>query len=50
MKQLLAYMNGELVGALVKRANGAHSFTYDASWLSNEKARPLSLKLQVPII
>ncbi|MFC1235955.1 type II toxin-antitoxin system HipA family toxin [Vibrio sp. F74] len=52
MQKLIAYMNGELVGALEKRKNGAHIFQYDKSWVNNAKARPisLSLKLQLPPI
>lgn len=52
MQILHAYMNGELVGALTKQANGAHNFQYDIDWLHSGKARPLSLslKLQVPVI
>tara|TARA_R110001583_G_scaffold7720_3_gene37888 strand:- start:72282 stop:73586 length:1305 start_codon:yes stop_codon:yes gene_type:complete len=52
MQELIAYMNGELVGSLKKYANGAHSFQYDKSWIGNDKTRPLSLslKLQLPAI
>jgi serine/threonine-protein kinase HipA len=52
MQELIAYMNGELVGSLKKLSNGAHSFQYDRSWVNNDKARPLSLslKLQLPSI
>ena len=52
MQELIAYMNGELVGSLKKHASGAHSFQYDKSWIDNDKARPLSLslKLQLPTI
>lgn len=52
MQELIAYMNGEIVGSLKKHSNGAHSFQYDKSWIDNDKARPLSLslKLQFPPI
>ncbi|WCE31883.1 type II toxin-antitoxin system HipA family toxin [Vibrio sp. SCSIO 43137] len=52
MQELIAYMNGELVGRLKKQSNGAHSFQYDSDWITNSKARPLSLslKLQLPRI
>ena len=52
MQELIAYMNGEVVGCLKKLANGAHSFQYDKSWINNDKARllSLSLKLQLPAI
>ena len=52
MQILSAYMNGELVGRLIKYSNGAHSFQYDKTWIDNDKARPLSLslKLQLPPI
>lgn len=52
MQKLIAYMNGELVGTLEKHKNGAHTFQYDKSWISNAVARPLSLslKLQLPTI
>ena len=45
MQKLLTWMNNELVGELVKQNNGAHSFRYDAGWLQNSRARPLSLSL-----
>lgn len=52
MQKLIAYMNGELVGTLEKHKNGAHTFQYNKSWISNAVARPLSLslKLQLPTI
>lgn len=52
MQKLIAYMNGELVGILEKHKNGAHTFQYDKSWLTNTHTRPLSLslKLQIPPI
>lgn len=52
MQKLIAYMNGELVGTLEKHNNGAHTFQYDKSWLTNAVTRPLSLslKLQLPVI
>lgn len=43
--RLNAYMNGILVGRLVKQNNGAMSFTYDDSWLTHPACRPLSLSL-----
>lgn len=46
MKQeLVAWMNGERVGTLSRRTNGAHTFQYDEAWLNNRLARPLSLSL-----
>ncbi|PML13644.1 type II toxin-antitoxin system HipA family toxin [Vibrio breoganii] len=52
MQTLIAYMNGELVGILEKHKNGAHTFQYDKSWITNTHTRPLSLslKLQIPPI
>ncbi|WP_112478612.1 type II toxin-antitoxin system HipA family toxin [Vibrio variabilis] len=52
MQKLIAYMNGELVGTLEKHNNGAHTFQYDKSWLTNAVTRPLSLslRLQLPVI
>jgi len=52
MQKLIAYMNGELVGALEKHKNGAHTFQYDKGWVTSTMARPLSLslKLQLPLI
>ena len=52
MDRLIAWMNGERVGTLTRQKNGAHLFQYDASWLSNPLARPLSLSLplQYPTI
>ena len=38
-------MNQEYVGELIKNTNGAHQLTYAPSWLTNSKARPLSLSL-----
>ncbi|WP_413694380.1 hypothetical protein [Psychromonas sp. KJ10-2] len=38
MQELIAYMNGELVGSLKKLSNGAHSFQYGKSWVNNSKA------------
>ncbi|MFS1894337.1 type II toxin-antitoxin system HipA family toxin [Vibrio lentus] len=49
MQELLAYMNGELVGRLQKQSNGAHSFQYDPDWINNRKARPISLSLKLQI-
>lgn len=51
-QQLIAWMNGERVGTLTRNTNGAHTFQYDPSWLSNRLARPLSLSLplQLPVI
>jgi len=52
MDRLIAWMNGERVGTLTRQKNGAHLFQYEASWLSNPLARPLSLSLplQYPAI
>lgn len=52
MDRLSAWMNGERVGTLTRHKNGAHLFQYEASWLSNPLARPLSLSLplQYPAI
>lgn len=49
MQELIAYMNGELVGSLKKHSNGAHSFQYDQTWIDNDKARPLSLSLKLQL-
>ncbi|GLQ75048.1 hypothetical protein GCM10007932_44100 [Vibrio penaeicida] len=51
MQELITYMNGELVGTLKKHKNGAHTFQYDKSWVTNVNTRPLSLslKLQLPL-
>ncbi len=49
MQELVAYMNGELVGRLQKQTNGAHSFKYDPSWIDSDKARPLSLSLKLQL-
>jgi serine/threonine-protein kinase HipA len=51
-QELIALMNGERVGILTRNTNGAHTFQYHPSWLSNRLARPLSLSLplQLPVI
>ncbi|MBO0208778.1 MULTISPECIES: type II toxin-antitoxin system HipA family toxin [unclassified Vibrio] len=49
MQELVAYMNGELVGRLHKQTNGAHSFKYDPSWIDSDKVRPLSLSLKLQL-
>lgn len=33
MESLIAYMNGERVGELIKLTNGAHQFQYDKNWM-----------------
>ena len=43
--ELVAWMNGERVGTLTRKTNGAHTFQYDDTWLNNRLARPLSLSL-----
>lgn len=52
MQELIAWMNGEKTGVLTKYKNGAHAFKYDAGWMVNKLARPLSLSLplQFPAI
>jgi serine/threonine-protein kinase HipA len=45
MAELKIYMNDEYVGELLKSANGAHQLIYATDWLTNPKARPLSLSL-----
>ncbi|UAA38775.1 type II toxin-antitoxin system HipA family toxin [Paraneptunicella aestuarii] len=45
MKKLLAYMNNEYVGELIKLSNGAHQFTYSEQWLLSPRSRPVSLSL-----
>ncbi|WP_353057842.1 HipA N-terminal domain-containing protein [Vibrio sp. TMPB1044] len=35
MQKLITYMNGELVDALEKHQNGAHTFQYDKNWITN---------------
>ena len=45
MAELTIYMNDEYVGKLLKSSNGAHQLHYATDWLTNHKARPLSLSL-----
>ena len=45
MESLIAYMNGERVGELIKLTNGAHQFQYDKNWIESKRGRPLSLSL-----
>ena len=45
MASLNAYMNGLLVGELIKLPNGAHQFQYDKAWVDSPMGRPLSLSL-----
>ena len=45
MRKLLAYMNNEIVGELIKLNNGAHHFHYSQSWLNSPNHRPISLSL-----
>ncbi|MBD1575919.1 type II toxin-antitoxin system HipA family toxin [Vibrio sp. S11_S32] len=45
MASLIAYMNGERVGELIKLTNGAHQFQYDKTWIESSLGRPLSLSL-----
>lgn len=44
-QQLYVYMNSELVGSLLQRADGILTFTYSASWLTWPYARPVSLSM-----
>jgi len=43
--ELLVVMNGEHVGNWAVTAGGAYEFSYAASWLASEAARPLSLSM-----
>lgn len=45
MATLNVYLNGYLIGAFIKKENGAHSFSYDKSWLAVKGARPISLSM-----
>ncbi|UXI00768.1 HipA N-terminal domain-containing protein [Photobacterium sp. TY1-4] len=45
MASLIAYMNGECVGKLIKLADGAHHFQYAEEWIESPRGRPLSLSL-----
>lgn len=38
-------MNGEPVGRIIERPAGGTRFIYDAAWLANADARPVSLTL-----
>ena len=42
---LRVYLNNRLVGHLLKHASGAVDFRYDAGWLDDERALPVSLSL-----
>lgn len=43
--ELFVYMNGERVGVLSQSANGRLGFRYEATWLSSDAGRPLSLSM-----
>lgn len=48
MNRLIAWMNGERVGAWTVSARGAHGFRYEAAGVASERGRPLSLSLPFP--
>lgn len=43
--ELFVYMNGERVGVLSQSANCRLGFRYEATWLSSDAGRPLSLSM-----
>ena len=45
VQTLIVAMNAEVVGTLYRDGNGAMSFQYDATWLADTDARPISLSL-----
>ncbi len=45
MATLHVYMNGYLVGDLIRSSTGAHQFTYNSHWLETSGARPISLSM-----
>ncbi|WP_438863336.1 type II toxin-antitoxin system HipA family toxin [Neptunicella sp.] len=45
MATLQLYLNDTHIGELIMRADGAHQLHYVSSWLTDNKARPLSLSL-----
>jgi len=45
IKMLYIYMNGERVGTLEYKSSSALFFSYHASWLQSELARPISLSM-----
>jgi serine/threonine-protein kinase HipA len=45
MAILDVYMNGYLIGAFTKSANGSHLFKYEPQWLETPDSRPISLSM-----
>lgn len=46
-RELWVWMNGERVGTWQRTRTGGHRFVYDASWLTSDRVRPLSLSLPI---
>jgi len=44
-QDLFVYMNGMLVGMLVRKSMGHLAFTYNHDWLNCEQSRPISLSM-----
>lgn len=42
---LYVYMNGLLVGPLIRESTGQLGFNYDKDWLSHKRTRPISLSM-----
>lgn len=47
VRDLWVWMNGERVGTWQRTRSGTHRFIYEESWLTSERARPLSLSLPI---
>jgi hypothetical protein len=48
-KELIAVLDGQLTGRVVRDGRGRISYTYDENWREAENAFPLSLSMPLPV-